>query len=99
MKSTMKKITRTRILNGALLLLPVLLALSYIWLADGENRFWEGKVIGSAIAIVGVLVLISLMILIGKYRETKSWKTAWAMLKDFFLTLLSRDFKKNSKRK
>ena len=95
----MKRITKVRILNSSLIALPVILTLSYLWIADDENRFWQGKVIGGAIAIVGVLGFISIAMAVVEYRKTKSLSAAKATFKNFWIALISIDRKKLKKRK
>ncbi len=95
----MKKITKIRIINSILLILPIILGISLIWTGDDENRYWQGRAIGGATGILAILLIGFLVGAIAVYRKTKSISKTKAILKDAILALLSTGSEKSAKKK
>ena len=95
----MKRITKIRIINSILILLPIILGISLIWTGDDENRYWQGKAIGGATGILVILVVGFTVGAIAVYRKTRSISETKHILKDALLALLSAGSEKSIRQK
>lgn len=84
-----KKLIWLRICNALLIFGGIGLGLSVIWTGDDENRYWQGKAIGGAIAMIGLLIFLVYVIVVSTYKDTRDLSKIMPAIKDAFLTFLS----------
>ena len=98
----MKRITRLRILNICIwttITISVVLGLFAVTNGDGDNRFREGKIFGSSLAIIGVLILTVGIISFDSYKKTRSFKKVLGALKEAGMIILDNDWRYNRRKK
>ena len=100
----MKRITRLRILNICICIwttitISVVLGLFAVTNGDGNNRFREGKIFGSSLAIIGILMLTVGIISFDSYKNTRSFKKVLAALKEAGMIILDNDWRYNRRKK
>jgi len=98
----MKRIKRLRILNICIwttITISVVLGLFAVTNGDGDNRFREGKIFGSSLAIISILILTVGIISIDSYKKTRSIKKVLSTLKEAGMIILNNDWRYNRRKK
>ena len=95
----MKRLTQVRIVNGICLTLLIAIGLMSLASSDGNNRYWDGKAFGGAIAIIALVLIIMTAVAISTYRETRDIHKVGEVIKEVALGILSYDWLKRTHKK
>ena len=90
----MRRIHVIRTLNGVILIAGLSSAIMTGLHGDGINRYWEGKALGGALAIIGIMLLAFAIIAVNVFKETKSVKDVYKAIIDMLLIFVSYDWPK-----